>query len=594
MKSLFKSKIECAAFLLWLCIFIFSFFSFIFLYDIMQVASFGNVLLSGHFFDAYDEFARLQGDIGIYPIVYPLLYAIWNLPIRLITGSVFFLNITAIPAWVMYWNKLLAVVFYILMGIVIKKIILKIDKDNNKLTLYYYFCCPIAFFVSCIMGIYDSVYTFVFTLALYFYIDDWKKQKKSRWLFILLSGLSICFKTLPLFYFIPLILIKEKRIIRLVLDLFVFALPYVIFAIPFLHSSAFIHNCLLLSTNASSMLKWAKFGDTNLFIVCMVVLCGVCYFKINYNSANKKIIFFVCNIVSCLLFGLNVNHPQWYILSIPCIVITLALAEKDEFALVWIQFFFSIAYLFAQHVIPRLLYNAIFGHAWLNLLYDNAFFDGFHGFTDIPTADSIFLGTLLVFSIFSYKAGSVQQESDSKKDKSGRLKLLAFVLFFAFFSLFTFLTFHDAHSESNLTDNLMSYSQKSVGLDAKSKQEISTEFLLKYDAEIEEVSFRAFTWNNDYGDAKLEICISESENDSGIAYSEKVPLSNVKDNEITVVKTNSFMLKKGKYKVVFQVDESLSADFALAANPAFGKTVVYGEKAYKDYSLCFNIMGKRK
>lgn len=186
-----------------------------------------------------------------------------------------------------------------------------------------------------------------------------------------------------------------------------------------------------------------------------------------------------------------------------------------------------------------------------------------------------------------------QQESNSKNDKSRSFKFLAFALFSAFFFFFTFLTFRDANSKSNLTDNLMSYSEKSIGVDAKSKQKISTEFLLMDDRVIEEVSFRAFTWNNDYGDNNLVLSIKNADSEDNAVYETKVPLNSIKDNKLTSIPLKDCTLPAGNYIINFQTENDLDADFALAANPGQpGHKVIYDGQTLSDTDLCVEIIGK--
>lgn len=193
--------------------FIFAFLCFLifnFRFDLAVITVGGNLVLDGHILDWYEEFDKLYPSLGVYPMPYFILYAVWNIPIRILSQTSY-LNHMDIPYVYILWNKLSIILMMWRVKVTLGKVLYKIDADEAKHLQWAWILMPATFLICIIMGIYDIVYVLIVVEALNFYFSDWS-IKKNKILFTLLFGISICFKSTPLVFYIPLILAREKSI----------------------------------------------------------------------------------------------------------------------------------------------------------------------------------------------------------------------------------------------------------------------------------------------------------------------------------------------------------------------------------------------
>ena len=143
--------------------------------DITHTGGSSFAYLNGHFLDFYDYNVQYFGGNSYMPSSY-LLFAIWNIPIKL-------LGLMTVPTMtvtfpVVMWYKLLPTIFYLVSGYLIYKIALVIGMGNLKAKLcgYAFLTMQIGFFSQFIFGQYDSFTVFFMLLGLlYYYRKDYLK-----------------------------------------------------------------------------------------------------------------------------------------------------------------------------------------------------------------------------------------------------------------------------------------------------------------------------------------------------------------------------------------------------------------------------------
>lgn len=291
------------------------FFLFIFKFDITITAANSYALLEGHFKDFYDYNITTLGHETVYGIFIYIIFAIWNIipflfGVRTINGN--------LPLWVVYWNKLFLLVALCACAFLIYKIAIRIKFNvRTAITIVIAFLTmPLLFFLVNIQASYDILYVFFLLLGYLSYLEEINSSFK--WKYNLFFGLSICIKPFALFYYLPLLLLCDKKVKNIIVNCFVTLIPYGLFQFLFLGSSAFekvitfnVGNIGALFNNSSQF--WTP------FIFGYIVLCAYSYWK--EKDEDDQLFFqdtiMVCNFTSFVFIGFAAYHPQWIMSAIP-------------------------------------------------------------------------------------------------------------------------------------------------------------------------------------------------------------------------------------------------------------------------------------
>lgn len=548
---------DIVAYMLWIVIGIFAFFSFYFRYDSGVLIVSGNLLLDGHLIDYYEQMEGIIGDGGVYPILLPIIYAIWNLPIRIFTMKSF-VAMSDIPLYVLLWNKIMVTLVWGFTGKVLGQITGKLQENSRLKNMWYYM--PISFLVVWMMGTYDIFYVSLMTLGLRYYFSDWENEgRKNKYVFILCYGVSICFKTLPVFYFIPLLLAKEKKIRSLIVDMALFAIPYVLCAVPFLPSEAFIDHCLKFSGRSSGMLLVSMFGNIVPLIVILLIIYGYSYFNLGDGAEFEKNIIYICNLVSCVIFGLSAFHPQWFLMAMPFFVLLMVYTVQDRIDVVLIlHVLMTLAYfmIFAakKDYIDSsyaLLEQGIFGYEGLDLCKRNDYVSLLHFYRidNLGVICSVFLGVMLCIVLFSY--GKEKQHVTH----IARTRLLA--MFLASLGVFILpaVCCYMPIFDRFLYASELSYTEDSSAI-LLNQNDVAEYFTQDNEFGISRIIFRTFTWDNTYeSEDTLTVRLRKSDS-ADVLFEKQILLNDLPNNELVAVDVPDLKLGQGTYAIEFSAEAS--------------------------------------
>ena len=329
--------------------------------DIFHTGGSSFAYLNGHILDFYDYNVAFVGGNAYLPSTY-ILFAIWNIPVYLL--RLMTLPSISAPWIVVMWYKALPTLFYILSGFLLYKIGMTIgfDSKNSKLMSYIFLTSPLAFFSQFIFGQYDIFTVFFVLLGIYFYFkNDFIK-------FSILFGIAITFKYFALLIFIPLLLLREKNILKILKNAVIAAVPFVLEVLLYFRSPAFKNG--VFGFGAKNYIFDAGFKTTATNISIVVVLwIAVAFWAFFTDVETKedtlKWSLYFCNIVVFLIFGLSMWHPQWLIFAVPFMVMSSMINKKlDIFMLldIVLMLFFTIftVNFWINHVDQALMLNGIF------------------------------------------------------------------------------------------------------------------------------------------------------------------------------------------------------------------------------------------
>lgn len=262
-----------------------------------------------------------------YDFIVYVVFAIWNFPLWVLERF-FDVNIfTALPC--LLWAKAILLPFLFATAVVVFKTCkeLKISTNHAKWAVYIFMSSGFVFSSLFLIGQYDIISIFITMLGLLMYIKGHNKR------FVLLFAIAISFKLFALLIFIPLVLLKEKRVMRIM----VYGL--VAISLTVIQKAVFLlDQAMGPAQEFASQLVISKLFHNRLeigleiiyiYIFAFVGLCIFCYVKNleDQDEANNFSIYIPFASMA-LLFMLTPAYPYWMILLTPYFPILLFLNTK--------------------------------------------------------------------------------------------------------------------------------------------------------------------------------------------------------------------------------------------------------------------------
>lgn len=402
--------------------------------DILHTAGSSFGLLYGHILDFYD-YNEAGGLLDAYMISTYIVFAIWNIPLRLMhIGQTPTMNFST---GAVMWFKFLPVIFYFLCALVIIKIakMQNFGTKNTKLAAIAFITMPTAVFSQFIFGQYDSITLFFVLLGYYYYLKD------KELAFIFSFGMAITFKYFALLVFLPLLLMKEKNIWKIILSGILVCLPFLIETLLYIQSEGYKYVTGFGATgyifNASIDLGPDKIS---LVVLLVGVICAYSYFQpIDVNDSKEvfKWSLFMINLIMFAIFGLCPWHPQWLLLMTPFLVLATFINKNMKIHLILdvILFVFEIMYTvnyWSDHVDQALVKLGIWGKYLANNIGQNLMMKDIYIVKDLNLLISLFSGVLLISVLFKHPKYTKEEYNLDIKESVGwiRTRFLAGMLFF--------------------------------------------------------------------------------------------------------------------------------------------------------------------
>jgi hypothetical protein len=274
------------------------------------------------------EFYNVNG--GAYLLPTYILFAVWSIPVKiyfLITGLPQFSvdGYGSISGIILWWYKLLPTVFYFGTAYIIFKIglLLNMDRNKSKWISFIWFLFPISTFSNFLFGSWDGISVFFDILIVYFFL------KKNLLKASLICMIAITIKPFSVFIFIPLILLFEKNIIKILGYVFIAFFGYLFFNLlysaPGVLNTTTGFNTGMLNRLYSTGIN-TQFGVISFFILFFIVSCVISYFTKIDNKDEvyiQKYILYIPLFVYTAFFSFVFFHPQWVMLLTPYLAINL-------------------------------------------------------------------------------------------------------------------------------------------------------------------------------------------------------------------------------------------------------------------------------
>ncbi len=325
------------SYLEWVILFcILAFSSVIFLYmDMLNTFDnsvlFMKALFSGNFFNFYDYTIQNAGTnyAANYEVLIYIIYGIWNLPV-LILNSLFNVDYVG-SAWCLMWCKLFGIICAVLIGVTVLKILKLIGANESHQALGFFLTMSsmALFLVAFIIAQVDEIGLLLILLGVYYYLKD--NTKKNRRLFYLFFILAMPLKTFALFVMIPLIALKEKRIIPLILKVASGFILVFAFKLIFMGDPAYKFCLSAQNRDATDQLLSGTLEMGTkivLFVALYLAICIFCFVHKIKESERFSAPIYICFLVWAAFFCTVPINTYWIIFLAPFSILAIIASGK--------------------------------------------------------------------------------------------------------------------------------------------------------------------------------------------------------------------------------------------------------------------------
>ena len=299
--------------------------SFVFLYsDMIDMVSNSNLLLKSIFNGRFLEYYTytLENSTSAFAANYDfplyLIFAIWNLPFAFIFHF-------EINGFVYLWFKLLVVICIVACSCLMYKIYKLLDEEGiftRGTFLLLMLSSPLVFLGEFIAGQYDCISMILILAGLYKYLKG-----KEKWS-LLFFCLAVPIKTFAIFLFIPLLIYKEKNVLKILLKTAcVFIIP-VICKLLFRGDPAYTFLLGAQNRDATNLLMKASVQifniEVHVFLLLFLLLCFVCYFC-KYD--RLKVLLIAATIYTSFIIFIPIRS-YWVFLAEPFLILLIVTKPK--------------------------------------------------------------------------------------------------------------------------------------------------------------------------------------------------------------------------------------------------------------------------
>lgn len=247
---------------------------------------------------------------AVYPFTLYIIFALWNIPLFLI-DKIFHIDFRS-SSILLFYAKSILIIFALGCAVLIYKICIqcKLSEQNSKLCSLFWLTSSCVLLPLMVIGQYDVICLFFILLAIY--------NHKNNWRFLLWATIAITMKYFAVFMIVPIILLREKRITKI---LFMLLTTYslslvdgIIFSKPL--------EAMALKQELMGRVISGRIENISIFVLLWCIVCLYSFFqKVDLNTPYYYILVSLIGILPFFFF--NVFAPYWTILFTPflCIIV---------------------------------------------------------------------------------------------------------------------------------------------------------------------------------------------------------------------------------------------------------------------------------
>lgn len=301
--------------------------------DITVTCQFGITFLDSLFdgkilsFYANALAAGIAPEGAVYDIGTYVVFGIWGIPIWLLQKTV---GISVLSVGSLLWFKFLLVIFLFGTVYFMVKIALQLgfsDHESAAISIIYILSSTVIMPVF-VVAQYDILALFFLLLGIYCYLDRKEKQ------FFIWIAVSMTIKPLTGLVLLLMILLFEKRIVYIIVDLIKGSSLMLLCKAVYSFSPAYRESCSgFLQKKIVNMFSSSiagSYSDISVFVVGLVIIYIVAYFYDNSLVFIKKskIAMVLCFCIWALFCAVGSMTAYWTIYMAPFAVLTIFMNKK--------------------------------------------------------------------------------------------------------------------------------------------------------------------------------------------------------------------------------------------------------------------------
>ncbi len=305
--------------------------------DILVTSTHGVSIWDALFKEGFKNFYSINNGLvirgmaasAVYDLPIYFIFAIWNFPLWIIKEltSIELIN----NGFTVLWMRLLPVVFLIGSSYVFKKICedINIDKKWINSIVLIFVTSPLVSTSILLIGQYDIIALFFILLGVRAFINNDMNK------FILWFMIAIPIKMFALFIFIPLLLLREKNVIKII----IYSLYSIVLLLIFRSIEIYMPTYLELASSFNSGMAdriingsgiELPLGTAPYFIIVFIALCIISYMKnIKDKELLNKWIIYIPFVIYSSFMILCYSHPYWLLYFVPFLIIMIFQNTKN-------------------------------------------------------------------------------------------------------------------------------------------------------------------------------------------------------------------------------------------------------------------------
>lgn len=354
--------------------------------------NFLDSLFSGRVLDFYQ--IAIEHSAYSHPAVYDIpiyiIFGVWNLPAYIINKFVPFDYTNNFISRL--WIKTMILVFVIAAAFVLYKICkeLRVSDRNAKWAVVFFLSSVMVVVPAMIIAQYDIMAVTFMLLGILAYIKEDDKK------FILWFVLANCMKLFGIFIFIPLILLKEKRVFAAILKTLAGISGVVVCKLIYSGNVAYqastkAFSGFFLRQMESISFKWYNEASVlPLFVAAMAGVCIFAYYKRNLTGGEiKRYILYLPLVVFGAFLLLVPFNPYWIILIAPFIVLAVFTSSQNRKLYLLLELAIEAALTYLSTYFAHQVFG---GETLINMFADKIFRRGMdaYGITIMGVFDKLY------------------------------------------------------------------------------------------------------------------------------------------------------------------------------------------------------------
>lgn len=283
---------------------------------------------------------------GFGAVYYWTVYAvigIWNLPIWIL-HKLFAINPFSIKC--MLWCRLEVVFFLILTLWMLEKIMrdFGFGKEKCRFAQFIFTSSLLVILPTVAISQIDIITVFLMLWG----IREYLNSEKITWKFLLIFAFASSLKIFAMFVFIPLVMLREKRILAVVGDLAVGTVFILASLLPYAGRADYVESTSILNDVMVDRIFETVFPAGNLEIPAfLTILVGICIWAYATKIKDREQYLYYANWIALAVFAdffiFVIAHPYWIVLLAPYVVLLIMMNPERMKINILLEFFMEVA-----------------------------------------------------------------------------------------------------------------------------------------------------------------------------------------------------------------------------------------------------------